>query len=133
MSTNLPALVEPLTPPDCDLRAYPTMPLDVRRLRDSMTVESDAEAFRAAVLLWCASWHEVPAASLPSDDRELAKIAGFGRFVAEWQKVKADALRGFVQCSDGRLYHRVVAQFALIAWESRKRYLVRSKRANAAK
>lgn len=134
MTANLPALVDPLVPPDCDLRPYPTMPLDVGRLRDSgISSHENAEVFRAAVLLWCASWHQVPASSLPTDDRELAKLAGFGRFAGEWLKIKEEAMHGFVLCSDGRFYHRVVAEMALVAWESRKRFIERSRRANIAK
>lgn len=73
-------LPEPLTPPDCDLRDFAFMPLDVARLRDSdLAIQIEAEEFRAAVLLWCASWHQVPAASLPDDDKALAALAGYGR------------------------------------------------------
>lgn len=125
---------EPLTPPDCDLRAYPTMPLNVARLRDSgLSSHENAEVFRAAVMLWCAAWHQVPAASLPNDDRELANLAGFGRFVKEWMKIRDEALHGFTLCSDGRLYHHVVAEVALPAWETRKKYLERSRKANEAR
>lgn len=128
------AVNEPLTPPDCDLRAYPTMPLNVGRLRDSgLSSHENAEVFRAAVMLWCAAWHQVPAASLPNDDRELANLAGFGRFVKEWMKIKDEALHGFTLCSDGRLYHHVVAEVALPAWETRKKYLERSRKANEAR
>jgi len=108
----------PLVEADVDLRAIaPYMPLDVVRLRDSeIAAMSSAEAFRAAVLLWCAAWHEVPAASLPNDDAVLARRAGYGREVARFRRVKVAALRGFVECSDGRLYHRVVAEKANKVW-----------------
>lgn len=113
-----PAPPAPMTPPDCDLRHLPYMPLHVARLRDSRSVDCvDGEAFRAAVLLWCAAWHQVPAASLPDDDLQLAKLAGFGRVVAEWRKLREEALRGFVKCSDGRLYHTVVAEIANTTWQ----------------
>ncbi len=89
------------------------MPLDVVRLRDSdLAAMESPEACWAAVLLWCASWHQIPAASLPNDDRVLANLAGFGRVVKEWQKVKEGALRGWFECSDGRLYHPVIAEKA---------------------
>jgi hypothetical protein len=82
------------------------MELDVRRLRDSeFAAGVTGEAFRAGVLLWCAAWHQVPAASLPDNDTELANLAGYGRVVKEWRKVREQALTGFVKCSDGRLYH----------------------------
>lgn len=113
-------LPNPLTDSTCDLRAFPFMPLDVVRLRDSdIAALSTAEEFRAAVLLWCASWHQVPAASLPDDDRVLAQLAGYGRVVAEWRKVRAGALRGWVKCVDGRLYHPVVAEKARDAWAAK--------------
>jgi hypothetical protein len=98
------------------------MPLDVVRLRDSdLAVTAEADEFRCAVLLWCASWHQVPAASLPDDDKVLAQYAGYGRVVKEWMKVREGALRGWVKCADGRLYHAVVAEKANEAWLAKLR------------
>jgi Protein of unknown function (DUF1376) len=115
--------VEPLTPIDCDLRDFPFMPLDVVRLRDSdLSATATGDEFRCAVLLWCASWHQVPAASLPNDDIVLSQLAGFGRVVKEWKKVREGALKGWVLCSDGRYYHPVVAQKANEAWQGRLEY-----------
>ena len=115
--------IEPLTGSDCDLRDFPFMPLDVVRLRDSdISAISKGDEFRCAVLLWCASWHQVPAASLPDDDVILSQLAGFGRVVKEWKKLRAGALRGWVKCSDGRLYHPVVAEKANEAWAGRIAY-----------
>jgi len=115
-------LPAPLTPPDCDLRDFAFMPLDVVRLRDSdLAVTAEADEFRCAVLLWCASWHQVPAASLPDDDKVLAQYAGYGRVVKEWLKVRDGALRGWVKCADGRLYHAVVAEKANEAWLAKLR------------
>jgi hypothetical protein len=115
--SNLPF---PLTPIDCDLRDFPFMPLDVTRLRDSDLASLESpEACWIAVLLWCASWHQIPAASLPDDEKVLAKLAGFGRITKEFLKVRDGALRGWVKCSDGRLYHPIVAEKALTAWNSK--------------
>lgn len=125
---------DPLTPPDCDLRDFSWMPLDVTRLRDSdlaSTVSGDA--FRAAVLLWCASWHQIPTASLPNDDRILAKLAGYGRDVESWTKVRDEALHGFIECSDGRLYHPVIAEKALEAADQRKKQKERTQKATEAR
>ena len=117
MNSDLP---EPLTPADCDLRDFTFMPLDVVRLRDSdIAAVSSGDEFRCAVLLWCASWHQVPAASIPDDDVILSQLAGYGRVVKEWQKVRKGALRGWVKCVDGRLYHPVVAEKANEAWAGR--------------
>ncbi len=117
MTTDLPA---PLLPATVDLRAFRRMPLDVVRLRDSeIAVRTKGDEFRCAVLLWCASWHQVPAGSLPDDDLILADLAGFGRVVREWKRIRPGALRGFVKCSDGRLYHPVVVEMAIEGWRAR--------------
>lgn len=127
-------LPEPLTPPECDLRDFSWMPLDVIRLRDSsLSARATGEEFRAAVLLWCASWHQSPAASLPSDDIELAALCGFGRALSEWERVRDGALRGWVQCADGRLYHPIVAEKAREAWENKLAQQARTAAARAAR
>ncbi len=124
----------PLTPTDLDLRNFAYMPLDVVRLRDSdIAVVSSGEEFRAAVLLWCSAWHQVPAASLPDDDRLLASLAGFGRDIEGWMRVKEVALRGFVRCEDGRLYHPVIADKALEADDKRRSFHTRTAKARAAR
>ncbi|WP_416046735.1 hypothetical protein [Cupriavidus basilensis] len=111
---------QPLTQSDCDLRDFQFMPLDVVRLRDSdLAALEDPVACWAAVLLWCAAWHQLPAASLPDYDRVLSRLAGFGRVVNEWLKVREGALRGWVKCADGRLYHPVVAEKAREARQSK--------------
>jgi hypothetical protein len=130
-------LPPPLTSEDVDLRGMPYMPLDVVRLRDSdLIIMSSGEGFRAAVLLWCVAWHQVPAASLPDDDKTLAHLAGFGREIDAWMAVKDEATRGFVKCSDGRLYHKTMAEKAVEAWAARKRHrekLAKAREAKAAK
>lgn len=96
------------------------MPLDIGRFRDSnLVTHEEPEAVIAALMLWGAAWHQVPAASLPDDDRLLARYAGYGRAIESWLKVRDGALRGFVLCQDGRLYHRVLAEKANSAWDSR--------------
>jgi hypothetical protein len=127
-------MTAPLTPPDLDLRDFDWMPLDVARLRDSdLSVLAPGDAFRAAVLLWCASWHQVPAASLPTEERLLANLAGYGRDLKGWTSVRTDALRGFIKCSDGRLYHPVVAEKAIEADGQRKKQRNRTAAATSAR
>jgi len=110
-------LPDPLTPADCDLRGLPFMHLDVVRLMDSdLFALSTGDEFKAAVALWCKSWLQVPAASLPDDDRVLAHLSSAG---TRWKKLKSMALRGWVKCSDGRLYHPTVAEKALSGWKAR--------------
>lgn len=95
------------------------MPLDVVRLRDSgLAAEASAEGFRCAIILWCAAWHQIPAGSLPDNDAQLAKLAGFGRVKREFLKHKPDAMRGWSKHADGRLYHPVVTEKVLEAWQS---------------
>lgn len=113
-------LPEPMTPADCDLQDFSFMPLHVARLRDSdLASEVEPEAAWYAVLLWAASWHQLPAASLPDNDAVLTKLVGLGRDLKTFRKHRDGALRGFVKCADGRLYHPVVAEQAMIAWNGK--------------
>lgn len=116
-------LPEPLVAAEIDLRDFQYMELDVRVLRDSrFAAQVSGDAFRAGVLLWCAAWHQVPCGTLPDDDIELANLAGYGRFIKEWRKVRDEALMGFVLCSDRRFYHEVVCAKAAQAWASKLRH-----------
>lgn len=120
MSDNLPA---PLVPAYLDIRELEYMPLSVQVLRDSsFTTRSTGEEFRAGLMIWCAAWHQVPAGSVMNDDAELSKLSGFGfagSAVKEWKKVRAGAMRGFVLCSDGRLYHPVICRKAIDSWNAK--------------
>lgn len=105
---------EPLTPAYCDLTDYPYMPLDVQQfLTSDFTAEVDPEAGFFAIQAWAASWHEVPAASLPGSDKAIAKLVGLGRDITTFNRLKDGILYGWVQCSDGRWYHPVIAKKAL--------------------
>ncbi|AVS68949.1 DUF1376 domain-containing protein [Paracidovorax avenae] len=99
------------------------MPLDVARLRDSgMASDETPEVCWAAVLLWAAAWHQVPAGSIPDNEQWIAKQAGYaqrGRISEDWTAVRDGALRNFVMCADGRLYHPVVAEKAREAWKAK--------------
>lgn len=93
------------------------MPLDVNRLRRSKTwlvSKRMPELAFYVVNLWTASWHEVPAASIEDDDDVLADFAMCDP--KRWKKIKVEALRGWIKCSDGRLYHPVVAEKAIDSW-----------------
>lgn len=104
--TDLP---EPLVAPDVDISKLDGFMLDtVRLLGSELVALSTGDEFKAAVLLWCRAWKQKPAASLPDDDRILASFAAVTP--AKWRKIKAIALRGFVKCSDGRLYHNVLSE-----------------------
>lgn len=103
----------PLTPKDCDLRDFEFMSLDIRRLLRSDTwleAASDPRLGHALMTLWAESWHQVPAASLPDNDRVLARLAMCE--TSEWERIRERALSGWIKCDDGRLYHPVVAEKA---------------------
>lgn len=114
-----PDLPEPFTPADCDLNGLKFMPLEVARVMQSTLFgTSTGDEFKAAFALWCASWYERPAASLPNDEEMLEFLSK----AKTWKKVRNKALRGWVLCSDGRLYHETVARAALGAWDRRVEY-----------
>jgi uncharacterized protein YdaU (DUF1376 family) len=112
---------EPLTSPDCDCTDLDSFMLNVERLMASELVAlSSHEVISAALFLWCRAWKQLPAASLPDDDRVLAAYA---RLPAKrFSRLKDEILRGFVKCSDGRLYHRVLAVEAMRAFAKKKAF-----------
>lgn len=118
------ALPDPLVPAEVDLRGLEYMPLLGDRLFSSdFDLDANDTEFRVGMKLWWAAWKQVPAGSLPKDDSRLCKLAGLGENPAKWKKVRGVALRGFIECSDGRLYHPVVAQQAMIAWDKRGEHI----------
>lgn len=125
-------LPDPLTPADCDLRDFQFMPLDIARLFGSEfhARASDGE-WRAGLTLWLKSYHQVPAASLPDDEVALARLAEYGRDLKSWRAVKDGALHGWVKCSDGRLYHPVVAEKVLEGWLQKLHARLRGGKGNA--
>ena len=110
-------MAAPLVPPEVDLRGFDWFPLFRRRLFASRfhRLASPAE-WRAGVILWIKSWDEVPAGSLPNDDRELAALAEVPRDLREWKKIRKWAMHGWELADDGRLYHPTVAEMTLEAW-----------------
>jgi len=115
--TSLPA---PLTPADSDLRDFPHTPLFRARLfGSSFHARATDGEWRAGVTLWLKSWDQVPAGSLPDDDIELCRLAEMARDLKLWKKTKAGALRGWTLCTDGRLYHPVVAEGVNTALEAK--------------
>lgn len=126
-----PQLPAPMTPPDCDLRGMPYMPLDITRLFDSnFYILSTGDEFKAALSLWAKSFLQVPAGSLPDDERILAHLSGAG---PAWPGLRAMALHGWIRCTDGRLYHRTVSEKAREAWQVRRAHRARTAAATAAR
>jgi hypothetical protein len=114
-------LPEPLTPADCDCTDLDGFMLNVERLMASELVAlSSHEVIGAAVLLWCRAWKQTPAASLPDDDRINAAFAKLA--LPRFRKLKGEVMRGFVKCSDGRLYHRTLAAEATKAFDRKQAF-----------
>lgn len=125
--TDYSELPEPLVDASVDCRGLPFMPLETTKLRESGLVAiSDGDEFKAAVLLWAKSWSEIPAGSLPDDDRILSKAAGYSG--SHFSRLKKVALHGWILCSDGRFYHPLICDLAEIAANRRKK---RSEAANS--
>jgi len=113
-------LPDPLTPADCDLTGMDWMPMHGHRLfRSDFYLRATDQEKVVALELWWAAWFQVPAASLPDDDVVIASLAGFSRDPKGWAKIRGKVLHGFVKCSDGRLYHRFLAQEAVVSFEKR--------------
>lgn len=111
---------EPLVPADADVRGFKDMPVEVSRLLSSETwIMCTPEERSAAINLWFHSWMQVPAGSLPDNDRVLAHLSMASE---KWPEVKDMALRGWVKADDGRLYHPVVCEKvgAMLAVRARK-------------
>jgi hypothetical protein len=106
-------LPKPLTTRRHDLRSLEYMPVHVRELFGSVawaTADERPELAFYMVNLWASAWHQVPAASLENNDAILRQAAQCKREV--WPQVRDAALRGFVECRDGRLYHRALSKMA---------------------
>jgi hypothetical protein len=103
-----------------DLRNFGYMPLELQRLRRSRTwlrCRRQPEIGFYTLNLWASSWHEIPAGSLEDDDDVLADAAMCAP--DRWAAVRGDVLTGWTKCSDGRWYHRTVAEKAAEAWAAK--------------
>jgi len=124
----------PLVPAHVDLSDFPFMPLMIAKLKQSrawLICKRRPEMAFYLINIWTASWHARPAGSLEDDDLVLADLAMCTDDV--WQEVRADALRGWIKCSDGRLYHPVIAEQAVAAWDRKVAHRERTAAATAAR
>jgi uncharacterized protein YdaU (DUF1376 family) len=129
--TGLPA---PPVPPDCDLHDLEYMPLMITRLCGSRTwlrAGQQPELGYYLMMLWMKAWQAFPAASLEDDELVLANAAGAS--LETWRRVRDQLMTGWVKCSDGRLYHTVLAARALETWETRVHYRENLAKARAVK
>lgn len=124
---------DPLVPAEVDLTDFAFMPLRIEQLKRSrawLKAKRRPELAFYMINLWTGSWHERPAASLEPDDDVLADMARCDP--VKWDKVKEAALHGWVLCSDGRLYHPIVAEIALEAWKGKVEQRTRTLKARIA-
>ena len=109
----------PLVPDYVDLSGMEYMPLYINQLLNSdQYIRSSPLIFRYSLTIWCQSWRQNPPSSLPNDPKILAHLSGAGR---DWTRIQKQVLRGFVLCSDDRLYHPFIADLAMSAWEAREK------------
>ena len=117
MTPNRPS---PPVPAEVDLRDFAFTPMYRARLFGStFNAKSNDSEWRAGVTLWLKSQDQVPAGSLPNDDTELCRLAELGRDLKTWRKIRENALHGWFECSDGRLYNTVTAEIAVSQWQSK--------------
>lgn len=118
---------KPLIAPEVDLRDYEYFPLYFDTLFSSDTWSNWDDRQRVVGLrLWCKSWHQEPAGSLPDVDKTLAQLAGYGdapESVRAWKRLRPAVLEGggWVLCNDGRWYHPIICQIAAKAWGAKRR------------
>ncbi len=113
--TDLPA---PPVQANLDVSKLAGFMLNVDKLMNSVLwASSTGDEFKAALGLWCRAWKQVPAGSLPDDERVLAAWSGAG---SKWRKVRDAAMRGFELCADGRYYHGVLCDDAIRASKARQ-------------
>lgn len=109
---------DPLVPADTDICGMDGFLLRADKLLGSeLWALSTGDEFKAALGLWCRAWGQTPPGSLPDDDKILAAFSGAG---ARWPKVRDMALRGFVKCADGRLYHKTLSEDVVRAAVAKK-------------
>ncbi|MBK8019818.1 MAG: hypothetical protein IPK20_26210 [Betaproteobacteria bacterium] len=117
------SLPPPLVPADVDLRGLEYMPLMGHHLfgSDFNTTNNDA-AWRQRETTVVVGGIEPRStqARCPTMTRRCAVWRGLAaQRQKAWKPLREIALRNFVKCSDGRLYHPFLCKQALVAWDKR--------------
>lgn len=124
----------PPVPSDADLRDFRYFPLYRARLfASTLYAQASHEELGVALILWLKSWDQIPAGSLPDDDRQLCHLAELGRDLRKWREVKDMALHGWKLCDDGRLYHSTIAEMVNGALERKNARRARTAAATKAR
>lgn len=120
--SRAPALcVEPLVPSEVDVSVFPWAPVRLGHIASHrLVLLPDPEPFRAMMLLCAEAWTQKPAMSLPNDDARLAAMAGFGRDVQAWAKIREVVMLDWVLANDDRWYQPEFANWALQAWANKQ-------------
>jgi len=93
--------------------------IDLQQVQQSDTwALASAEIRPWLLMLWVASWQQVPCGSLPSDDRVIA--ARIGMPFESFNDAKDVLMRGWWLARDGRLYHKTITE-RVIAMLDRKK------------
>jgi uncharacterized phage protein (TIGR02220 family) len=93
--------------------------IDLQQVQQSDTwALASAETRPWLLMLWVASWQQVPCGSLPSDDRVIA--ARIGMTSDAFMASKNVLMRGWWMASDRRLYHPTITE-RVIAMLDRKK------------
>lgn len=108
--------VQPLTEAKANLNMLDYMLIKKSLIDSEFVNANDPSIVGTGIILWMKAWYQVPAGSLPDDDRSLCNMAMYGRDVEGWRAVRDTVLRGWIKCSDGRLYHPVMAEAVNTAW-----------------
>ena len=93
----------------------PYFPLMVRNILCSRTYATmSGDSAKAFWYLLCESWLQIPRATLPNDDNELASMSRLNR--VQWDGIKSDVMRAFKvgTCEEhkGRLYSELLLEIS---------------------
>lgn len=100
--------------------------LDIERMHQSDTwVIADARQRPLLLMLWVASWTQVPCGTLPADDALIA--ARIGLPLPEFKASKDVLMRGWWKASNGRLYHPVITEQVIGVMERKAKGAARQK------
>jgi hypothetical protein len=109
----------PPYPPDTKANGWKPE-VDWQRIKSSKTWRTCPHDQRNNLLrLWLESWNEVPAGSWEADDEIIAVAIDLP--IRLFTAHRDHLMRGWYRCSDGRLYHPVIAEMVFAMTQKRMR------------
>ena len=116
--TAMTDLPEPPYLPDTKDKGW-RFEIDLQQVQQSDTWALALPEIRPWLLmLWVASWQQVPCGSMPSDDKVIA--ARIGMSFDAFMVAKDVLMRGWYMASDGRLYHKTVTERVIAMLDKKK-------------